>query len=60
MARLLYIEASPHKERSVSVAAASVFLEAYRNANLGDIIDVMDIWSETLPQLDQAAYGRGF
>ena len=60
MARLLYIEASPRKEPSVSIAAASVFLEAYRNANLEDTIDVMDIWSETLPQLDQAAYGRGF
>ena len=56
MARLLYIEGSPRKERSVSIAAASAFLEAYRQANLDDTIDVMDIWTENLPQLDQDAF----
>lgn len=56
MARLLYIEGSPRKERSVSNAAATAFLEAYRQANLEDTIDVLDIWTEDLPQLDQDAF----
>lgn len=53
MARLLYIEGSPRKERSVSIFAAHAFLNAYKAANPGDTIDVFDIWTEELPQLDQ-------
>lgn len=53
MARLLYIEGSPRKERSISIFAANAFLNAYTAANPGDTIDVLDIWNEDLPQLDQ-------
>lgn len=53
MARLLYIEGSPRKERSVSNFAAHAFIDAYKAANPGDTIDVLDIWTEDLPQLDQ-------
>ncbi|MEQ1716994.1 MAG: NAD(P)H-dependent oxidoreductase [Hyphomicrobium sp.] len=56
MARLLYIEGSPRKERSVSIFAAKAFLDAYKAANPGDMIDVLDIWREDLPQLDQNAF----
>lgn len=56
MARLLYIESSPRKERSVSIFAAKAFLDAYQAANPGDIIDVIDVWREDLPQLDQDAF----
>lgn len=53
MARLLYIEGSPRKERSVSIFAARAFLSAYKAANPQDTIDELDIWSQDLPQLDQ-------
>lgn len=53
MARLIYIEGSPRKTRSVSNFAAQAFLSAYKAANPGDTIDVFDIWTEDLPQLDQ-------
>ena len=55
MARLLYVEASPRKDRSVSSAAASAFLEVYHAANPNDVIDILDIWSVDLPVLDQDA-----
>jgi len=55
MARLLYVEGSPRKSRSVSIFAANAFLDAYRAARLGDEIDVLDIW-EDLPQFDQDAF----
>lgn len=53
MARLLFIEGSPRKHRSVSTFAADAFLKAYAAANPSDTIDVFDIWNEELPQLDQ-------
>lgn len=53
MARLLYIEGSPRKERSVSNFAAHAFIAAYKAANPGDTVDVLDVWTEDLPQLDQ-------
>lgn len=53
MARLLFIEGSPRKHRSVSTFAADAFLKAYAAANPSDTIDVFDIWKEELPQLDQ-------
>ena len=56
MARLLYVEGSPRKTRSVSIFAANAFLDAYRDANPGDVIDVLDVWSDDLPQLDQDAF----
>ena len=40
MARLLYVESSPRKSRSVSISAAKAFLEAYAAANPADTIDV--------------------
>lgn len=52
MARLLFIEGSPRKGRSISTFAASAFLNAYKAANPSDSIDVFDIWTEDLPQLD--------
>ncbi len=56
MARLLYVESSPRKSRSVSISAAKAFLEAYAAANPADTIDVLDLWQEELPELDQDAF----
>ena len=36
MARLLYIESSPRKERSKSIAVAKAFLEKYKAEHPGD------------------------
>lgn len=55
MARLLYVEGSPRKSRSISIFAAQAFLDAYRAANPSDVIDRLDIWQD-LPQLDENAF----
>ena len=49
MARLLYVEASPRKERSHSIAVAKAFLDAYRAANPGDTVEEFDVFGEDLP-----------
>ena len=52
MARLLYVEASPRKERSHSIAVAEAFLDAYRAANPGDQVEELDVFSSDLPAFD--------
>lgn len=52
MARLLYVESSPRKERSHSIKVANAFLEAYAAANRADEIDRLDLWAEELPRFD--------
>ncbi|MFH5805590.1 FMN-dependent NADH-azoreductase [Alienimonas sp. DA493] len=52
MARLLYVEASPRKQRSHSIAVARAFLDAYRTANPTDTIEELDLFAETLPPFD--------
>jgi len=52
MAKLLYLESSPRKERSHSIAVAQSFLEAYQAANPNDEIDRWDLWATDLPPFD--------
>lgn len=52
MARLLYVEASPRKDRSASIAVAKEFLRAYRDVHPSDAIDTLDLWTVTLPEFD--------
>ena len=52
MSKLLYIEASPRKERSASISVANEFLNAYRSANPGDVIETWDLWGAPLPDFD--------
>jgi FMN-dependent NADH-azoreductase len=54
MAKLLYIESSPRKERSHSIHVAKAFLEEYKKANPGDGVETWDLWKETLPEFDGA------
>ena len=54
MTRVLYIEVSPRKERSHSIAVAEAFLEAYSAANPDHEIDKMDLWETELPELNMA------
>ncbi len=55
MPRLLYIESSPRKARSASSEVAAAFIAAYRDANSGAFVDVLDLWAKPLPEFDQAA-----
>ncbi len=52
MTKLLYIEASPRKQRSHSIAAAKAFLDAYREANPTDKIETWDLFDIMLPAID--------
>lgn len=54
MPDLLYIEASPRKPRSHSIAIARTFLDEYRKARPQASIDTLDLWKETLPRMDGA------
>ena len=57
MPKLLYIESSPRKERSHSIAVAGAFLDAYRAAHPGHEVETWDLWAEAeqLPEFDGAA-----
>ena len=52
MARLLYVESSPRKERSASISVARHFLDAYRAAHPQDPIETLDLWDTVLPRFD--------
>ncbi|HVY80183.1 MAG TPA: NAD(P)H-dependent oxidoreductase [Steroidobacteraceae bacterium] len=54
MADLLYIEASPRKERSHSIAVAREFLRAARDARPQLTVETLDLWKEELPAFDGA------
>lgn len=52
MKRLLYIEASPRKKRSSSIAVAHAYLDAYRENHPDDNIETLDLWQKELPRFD--------
>lgn len=52
MARVLYIQSSPRKERSKSNQVATVFLETYRQTHPNDTIQLFNIFEEELPSFD--------
>ena len=59
MSKLLYIKASPMRERSYSIAAADAFVEAYKKTHPKDEIKVLDLFSADLPPFDfLAASGK--
>lgn len=47
--KLLYIEASPRREKSCSSRVANAFVEAYRKANPGDEIEHLPLFEVELP-----------
>jgi len=55
MPRLLYIEASPRKDRSASIEVSRAFLEAYRVAHPDDEVETLDIWASDLPSFNGEA-----
>lgn len=52
MARLLYIEASPRKQRSASIQVAREFLASYRQQHPADEVALLDLWNTELPPFD--------
>ncbi|MFD2611695.1 FMN-dependent NADH-azoreductase [Paenibacillus gansuensis] len=53
MATVLYITAHPHDHQtSYSMAVGKEFIDAYREANKGDEVIHLDLYSMNLPQLD--------
>lgn len=50
MTKLLYIEASPRKDRSYSIKVARAFLDAYRVANPEHVVEAVDLWQLALPE----------
>src|ERR1700722_16456963 len=52
MARLLYIESSPRKQRSSSIEIAKFFLNEYSQAHPKDEVVIVDLWKKELPQFD--------
>jgi FMN-dependent NADH-azoreductase len=58
--RLLNIESSPRRSRSASIAVTSTFLDAYRQACPGVIIDTLNVWEAKLPEFDQEAIGAKY
>jgi FMN-dependent NADH-azoreductase len=52
MAKLLYIESSPRKQRSKSIAVAQAFIEKYRAEHPSDKVVTLDLWEKKLPRFD--------
>lgn len=52
MGRLLYIESSPRKKRSVSIEVAKVFLDEYQQSHSADEVQTIDLWNRELPRFD--------
>jgi FMN-dependent NADH-azoreductase len=53
MSKLLYVEASPRKERSASIAVARHFLAEYGKRHPQDTIETLDLWDLKLPRFDK-------
>ena len=49
---MLYIESSPRKDRSASIEVARAFVDEYKVSHLGDAVDSIDLWKESLPEFD--------
>jgi len=54
MARILYIESSPRKQRSASIEVARYFLDAAAAEHSGNFIDKLDLWAKPMPEFDQS------
>jgi FMN-dependent NADH-azoreductase len=52
MAKLLYIEASPRKSRSMSIEVAHTFLSTFQSTHSSVEIDKLDLWATELPRFD--------
>ncbi len=68
MAKVLYIESSPRKQRSKSIAIARAFLDEYKKLHPTDEVVEMDLWKKAIPEFDgftidakyQVMHGQSF
>jgi FMN-dependent NADH-azoreductase len=59
MSKVLYIKASPMKERSNSVATADAFVDAYKKTHPNNEVRTIDLFTMKLPDFDfTAASGK--
>src|SRR4029077_14028557 len=54
------IESSPRGSKSASIAVTRAFVEAYRQACPGVVVDTLNVWEEKLPDFDQEAIGAKY
>ena len=52
MTHILYIEASPRKERSASIDVARAALSAWQVMDSSLTVDTLDVWSTVLPEFE--------
>jgi FMN-dependent NADH-azoreductase len=57
---LLNIQTSPRGSKSISIAAADAFVEAYRTAHPDVTVDNLNVWEEGLPEFDSEAIGAKY
>ena len=57
---LLNIQSSPRGSKSISIAATSAFIEAYRAAHADATVDNLNVWEENLPEFDSEAIGAKY
>lgn len=57
---LLNIVSSPRGAKSVSIAVANTFLEAYSKATASIEVDTLNVWEENLPDFDSQAIGAKY
>jgi FMN-dependent NADH-azoreductase len=60
MATVMYIEASPLKQRSHTIEIARAFLDAYRQVRPEDTVETIDLWAQDLPPFDGATIEAKF
>ena len=58
--RLLNIVSSPRGAKSVSIAVANAFLDAYCTASPSTEVDTLNVWEENLPDFDSQAIGAKY
>ena len=52
MSKLLYIEASPRKDRSASIEVAQSFISAFSEKGADNTVETLDLWNTVLPEFD--------
>jgi len=52
MKTLLYIEASPRKQRSASIDVAKAFIRGYEHRHPGCTVNTIDVWATPLPEVN--------
>ena len=55
MAKLLYLQASPRKDRSKSTQVATAFIDSYRESHPSDVVRALNVFEDDLPAFDGLA-----